>query len=312
MNIQRIYFLYLCPEGRISRFTMAAGLTPLLLAGVAVYAFVPMTGPSWFFIDSFLFMFAMVLAVKRLFDRGRPDWFLFLGLSPVAWLVIALDPKIYFSYRNAQVGLALFMGWLTLWLAVELFVLPGRSQGKTRPAKTWETGKTGLADGIDDFVDVIGRVVAWITIAQVVLVAMDVILRYLFRIGPMDLQELEWHLISPIALIGMCYAQRHGDHVKVDIVYERFPEKTKNIIDLFAAIITITVSVLIIYFAVGFVDQAYVIDEGSPDPGGLPHRWLLRSFIPVGFAILTMQALSNLLRTCDRLSRQSSTTANGE
>lgn len=285
---------------------MLAGLAPLLLAGVAVYMLVPMTGPSWFFIDSFLFMFAMVLAVKRLFDRDRPDWFLFLGLSPVAWLVIALDPKIYFSYRNAQVGLALFMGWLTLWLMVELFVLPGRPRAKTGLTET------GLADGIDDFVDVIGRVVAWITIAQVVLVAMDVILRYLFRIGPMDLQELEWHLISPIALIGMCYAQRHGDHVKVDIIYDKFPEKTKNIIDLLAALITITVSVLIIYFAIGFVDQAYFIDEGSPDPGGLPHRWLLRSFIPVGFAILTMQALSNLLKTYDRIFRQSSTTANGE
>ncbi|HEC90236.1 MAG TPA: TRAP transporter small permease subunit [Alphaproteobacteria bacterium] len=189
---------------------------------------------------------------------------------------------------------------------VELFVLPGRPRAKTGLTET------GLADGIDDFVDVIGRVVAWITIAQVVLVAMDVILRYLFRIGPMDLQELEWHLISPIALIGMCYAQRHGDHVKVDIIYDKFPEKTKNIIDLLAALITITVSVLIIYFAIGFVDQAYFIDEGSPDPGGLPHRWLLRSFIPVGFAILTMQALSNLLKTYDRIFRQSSTTANGE
>ncbi len=305
MNIQRIYFLYLCPRGRISRLTMLAGLAPLLLAGAAVYVLVPMTGPSWFFIDSFLFMFAMVLAVKRLFDRGRPDWFLFLGLSPVAWLVIALDPKIYFSYRNAQVGLALFMGGLTLWLVVELFVLPGRPRRKPGPTET------GLADGIDDFVDVIGRVVAWITIAQVVLVATDVILRYLFRIGPMDLQELEWHLISPIALIGMCYAQRHGDHVKVDIVYDKFPERTRNIIDLLASLITIAVSVLIIYFAIGFVDQAYVIDEGSPDPGGLPHRWILRSFIPVGFAILTMQALSNLLKTCGRLFRQSSTTANG-
>jgi TRAP-type mannitol/chloroaromatic compound transport system permease small subunit len=57
------------------------------------------------------------------------------------------------------------------------------------------------------------------------------------------------------------------------------------------------ISILIIDFSIGFVGQAYFIDEGSPDPGGLPHRWLLRSFIPVGFAILTMQSVSNLLKT---------------
>ena len=84
MNIQRVYFLYLSPEGRIGRMTMAAGLAALLLAGIAVHLTVPMTSPIWFFFDCFLFMFAMVLAVKRLFDRGRPDWLLFLCLSPVA------------------------------------------------------------------------------------------------------------------------------------------------------------------------------------------------------------------------------------
>ena len=84
MNIQRIYFLYLSPEGRIGRLTMVAGLAALLLAGAAVHLTVPMSGPAWFFFDCFLFMFALVLAVKRLFDRGRPDWFVFSGLTTAA------------------------------------------------------------------------------------------------------------------------------------------------------------------------------------------------------------------------------------
>ena len=70
-----------------------------------------------------------------------------------------------------------------------------------------------------------------------------------------------------------------------------------NFVDLLAALSLIVISVLIIDFAIGFVTQAYFIDEGSPDPGGLPHRWLLRSFIPVSFAILVMQSVSNLLKT---------------
>jgi TRAP-type mannitol/chloroaromatic compound transport system permease small subunit len=270
--------------------SFVAGLVPLLLAAAAVHLTVPMTSPAWFFFDSFLFMFAMVLAVKRLFDRNRPDWFLFMGLVPGAWLLITLDPKIEFAHRDSWVALAFYIGWMTVWLAAELLLLPGPPPRK--PGRT----ETSLTDGIDAFVDVVGRVVAWVCLAQVVLVATNVILRYLLRIGPMELQELEWHMISPIALIGMCYALRHNDHVKVDIFYDKFRAETQNIVDLLAALCLIVISVLIIDFATGFVGQAYFIDEGSPDPGGLPHRWLLRSFIPIGFAILAMQAVSNLLK----------------
>ncbi len=291
MNIQRIYFLYLSPEGRIGRLTMVAGLVALLLAGAAVHLTIPMTSPAWFFFDCFLFMFALVLAVKRLFDRGRPDWFMFLGLTPVAWLVITLDPKIEFVHRDSWVALAFYTGWLTLWLAAELFILPGR------PTEEPGSKEVSLTDGIDAFVDVIGRVFAWACIAQVALVATNVLLRYALRIGPMELQELEWHLISPIALFGMCYALRHNDHVKVDIFYDKFRAETRNFVDLLAALALIVMSVLIIDFAIGFVGQAYFVDEGSPDPGGLPHRWLLRSFIPVSFALLAMQSVSNLLKT---------------
>ena len=297
MNINRIYFLYLCPEGRIGRLALVAGLVPLLLAGAAVHLTVPMTSPAWFFYDCFLFMFAMVLASKRLFDRGRPDWFLFLGLTPVAWLVISLDPKIELLHRDTWVALAFYTGWLTLWLVAELFILPGR------PTDALEPDEISLAGGIDAFVDVIGRVFAWACIVQVALVATNVLLRYALRIGPMELQELEWHLISPIALIGMCYALRHNDHVKVDIFYDKFRVETRDLVDLAAAIALIVISVLIIYMATSFVGQAYFVDEGSPDPGGLPHRWLLRSFIPVGFTILGMQALANLLKTVSSLRR---------
>ena len=295
MNIHQIYFLYLYPQGRIGRVTFVFGLVPLIVAGIAVHLFVPMAGPAWFFLDSFLFMFALVLAVKRCLDRGRPDWFLFLGLAPVAWLVIALEVKIEFDHRDAWVALAMYMGWLTLWLAAELFVLPGR------PSAAPEPEDVSLTGGIGAFVDVVGRVAAWVCIAQVALVGTNVILRYLLRIGPMELQELEWHMISPIALIGMCYALRHNDHVKVDIFYDKFRVHTRALVDLAAAVSILVISLIIIDLATGFVGQAYRIDEGSPDPGGLPHRWLLRSFIPIGFAILAMQALADLLSALEGL-----------
>ncbi len=153
-----------------------------------------------------------------------------------------------------------------------------------------------ISDRLESVIDWIGRGTAWLCLGMVVLVAINVILRYLFRIGPVSLQELEWHLMSPIALIGMSYALRHGDHVRVDIFFERFGRTLQEFIDLAAAIVTVIIAIIIIKLSLGFVYQAYAIGEGSPDPGGLPHRFLLRAFIPLGFALLAVQAFAQAIR----------------
>lgn len=168
-------------------------------------------------------------------------------------------------------------------------IMAGKSTTSSGPAAS-------AADAIDRFIDWVGRGTAWICLGIVLIVAFNVILRYLFRIGPMSLQELEWHLMSPIALIGMSYALRHGDHVRVDIFFDDFNPKLQAIVDLAAAIMMVIVSLIVIKLSLNFVYQAYSIGEGSPDPGGLPYRFLLRSFIPLGFFLLALQAVANVIR----------------
>jgi TRAP-type mannitol/chloroaromatic compound transport system permease small subunit len=102
--------------------------------------------------------------------------------------------------------------------------------------------------------------------------------------------------MSPIALIGMSYAMRHGDHVRVDILFQRFSRTLQVWIDLLAAIVTVVIAIVIFKLSLGFVHQAYAIGEGSPDPGGLPYRFLLRAFIPLGFALLAIQAAAQAIR----------------
>jgi TRAP-type mannitol/chloroaromatic compound transport system permease small subunit len=269
-------------------------LVPLLIAGVGVHLVFSMNGPVWFFFDVFLVLFALVLAVKRCLDRHKPGWFLGLGLAPIAWLVALLDPKLVreldMTNQDTWIALAVVSAGLTVWVGVELFFLAGRA-----------TAREGLAEitlpgGIDAFVEGVGRVAAWICIAQVLLVGNNVILRYMFRIGPVSLQELEWHMLSPIALIGMCYALNKKDHVRVDIFYDKFSHRTKQLVEMLTAVIGIVIALLIVDLAMDFVARAYAVDEGSPDPGGLPHRWLLRSFIPIGFLIFALQSFGNLLK----------------
>jgi len=162
---------------------------------------------------------------------------------------------------------------------------------------TPETPLARLADRIDRFNDLIGRWAAWCTLAIVLLVAWNVTLRYLFRIGPVWMQELEWHLLSPIALIGMAYAMRYNEHVRVDMFYEKFGPATKAWVDLCVAVTTLIVAAVIFKLSFAQVEHAFTSLEGSTDPGGLPYRFLLKSFIPVGFALVALQAVGQGARS---------------
>ena len=155
--------------------------------------------------------------------------------------------------------------------------------------------------GIERFVDALGRWTSWIALAIVVLMACAVMLRYAFSEGSVWEQELEWYLLSPLILFGMSYAMRHGEHVRVDIVYARFSPRTRHVVDLVSALLTIAIAVLVIWFSLKYVQQSYVIDEGSPDPGGIPHRYLLKALIPIGFTVLALQGLASLLGSIEKL-----------
>ncbi|WP_370261646.1 TRAP transporter small permease subunit [Limnobacter sp.] len=144
-------------------------------------------------------------------------------------------------------------------------------------------------------VEGLGGLARLCVLALVLLVATNVILRYFFSIGPVALQELEWHLVSPIALFGLAYAMKHKADVRVDFIYDKFGPLGRGYIDVVAALLTFAVAAYIAWLAVPYVLQAYDIMEGSPDPGGLPYRYMLKAFIPLGFALLMAQALANLL-----------------
>lgn len=154
----------------------------------------------------------------------------------------------------------------------------------------------GLAARIERFVDRVGRGISWLALLIVVLMSVNVILRYLFSIGSVWGQELEWHLLVPLILFGVSYALRHGEHVRVDIVYGGLSPRQKNLIDLVSALLAIAIAALFIWLSLHYVQQAYEIGESSPDPGGLPHRFLLKSLIPIGFALLLLQGIASALK----------------
>jgi TRAP-type mannitol/chloroaromatic compound transport system permease small subunit len=149
---------------------------------------------------------------------------------------------------------------------------------------------------IERFVALVGRATAWLALAIVLLMATNVVLRYLFSYGSVWSQELEWHLLVPLIMFSVAYAFQQGEHVRVDVLYARFTPRTQAIVNVAAAVLCLAISALALWFSVKYVQQAYVIDEQSSDPGGLTHRWILKALIPAGFVLLGLQSMAEIAK----------------
>lgn len=153
-----------------------------------------------------------------------------------------------------------------------------------------------LAAFIEGFIDRIGTLTAWIALVMIGLVATNVILRYTLSLGSVWAQELEWHLLAALILLGMSHALQRGENVRVDLFYARFSPPLKRAVDVLSALLLITVCVLFIALSLGYVEQSRAIAEGSADPGGIPYRWIVKSLIPLGYGLLVLQQLAHLVR----------------
>jgi TRAP-type mannitol/chloroaromatic compound transport system permease small subunit len=149
---------------------------------------------------------------------------------------------------------------------------------------------------VEGFIDRVGRATSWLALAIVLLMATNVVLRYLFSVGSVWAQELEWHLLAPLILFVIAWALQQGEHVRVDVAYTHFSARNKARVDLLAALLCLAFSVLVIWLSLGYVQQSYVIGEKSADPGGLTHRWVLKGLIPVGFALLALQSVAEVAK----------------
>ncbi len=156
-----------------------------------------------------------------------------------------------------------------------------------------------LSVKLEQFSERTGKLVSWLVLVMVLLVSYDVAMRYFFQSGSVALQEMEWHLFSLIFLIGAAYTLKHDDHVRLDLFYKSkfMDDRRRAWIDLFGSIfLLIPFCILIISTAWPFVYQSYIHLEGSPDPGGLPYRWILKASIPLGFTFLLLQGVSDIVK----------------
>lgn len=150
---------------------------------------------------------------------------------------------------------------------------------------------------ISKTVNIIGKTISFLLFLMVLNVSFDVMMRYLFHNSSVGMQEMEWHLFAVIFLFGIGIALKEEGHVRVDFLFDNFSVRKKAIINILGTLFfLLPFALLILTGSFEFVNDAYITQEISEDPGGLPFRWLIKGMIPLSFIFLSFSAVGYILQ----------------
>ena len=126
--------------------------------------------------------------------------------------------------------------------------------------------------------------------------------RYIFNIGSIGMQELVMYLHGCVFMIGIAFTLKEGGHVRVDVLHEKLSAKNKAIIDIIGTLLFLMPFCFFIFFvSLEYVRFAWTVQESSPDPGGLPGVFLLKTLIPIMAILVGFQGISETLKNFSRL-----------
>ena len=152
---------------------------------------------------------------------------------------------------------------------------------------------------IDNFTQRLGKVASWFVSLLVLLVSVIVVFRYGFSFGSIALQESVMYVNAAIFIFGAPYTLKTNGHVRVDIFYSRLGERGKSLINALGALLFLMPAmILIILTSEDYVRMSWQIFERSPESSGLPFVYLLKTLILVIAALLFLQGISELLKSC--------------
>jgi TRAP-type mannitol/chloroaromatic compound transport system permease small subunit len=153
-----------------------------------------------------------------------------------------------------------------------------------------------LSSVIDRMNEWIGKGTMWLVLAAVLISATNAILRKAFNIGSNAWLEIQWYLFAGVFMLGVGHVMLRNAHVRIDFISNRLSQRTNAWIDLMGIVVfTIPLSVIMIELGWPLFTQAWKTGEMSANAGGLI-RWPVIALIPLGFAILVLQALSELIK----------------
>lgn len=154
-----------------------------------------------------------------------------------------------------------------------------------------------LSQFIDRLNETVGRIVSWAAVFMVLITLLIVILRYFFDMGWIAMQESVVYLHSVLFLLGAAYTLKNSGHVRVDIFYGKMSPQNKARVDFLGSLfLLIPVCVVILFYSIGYVKDAWDVLEGSREAGGIHAVYLLKTLIPAFSILMILQAVSEMIK----------------
>jgi TRAP-type mannitol/chloroaromatic compound transport system permease small subunit len=175
-----------------------------------------------------------------------------------------------------------------------------RGAVKTADATSWEglslQPLLTLSRGIDAFTRWTGKRLAWLILLAVIVSAVNAVIRKVFDTSSNSWLELQWLLFSIVFLLCSPWTLLDNEHIRIDIVNNMMPKKLRDSIDVVGHIVFLMpLTIVMIITGVPFFQRSYEINEQSGNAGGLP-QWPAKSLVMIGFALLLIQAISELIK----------------
>ena len=146
---------------------------------------------------------------------------------------------------------------------------------------------------LDQLSELTGRIIAWLTLFMMLVTAVVVLMRYGFEAGSIALQESITYMHAIVFMLGAAYTLKHEGHVRVDVFYRNFNNKTKALVDLLGTLLFLfPLCLFILLGSLDYVSNSWAIKESSSEPGGIPAVFLLKTLIPAMTVLLMLQGLS--------------------
>lgn len=153
-----------------------------------------------------------------------------------------------------------------------------------------------ISRAIDALNERVGRIVMWLVLFMAVISAGNALMRYALNMSSNAWLELQWYLFAAVFLLCAGYTLLHNEHIRIDVVSSRFSPRTRAMIDILGTLLfLLPVSTYIMWLSWPIFMNAWNTGELSSNAGGLI-RWPIRLLVPVGFFLLSLQAVSELIK----------------
>lgn len=157
--------------------------------------------------------------------------------------------------------------------------------------------RTAASDFIEGIINRVSGVINWIWGILMLVIVVNVVMRYALATNYVWMEEMQWHMYAIGFMTGIGFAITRDSHVRVDVVAQSMRLRTRAAIELIGILfLMLPLFILIISYAIPFVQHSWMRNEISSAPGGLTHRWAIKSVLVIAFAYMVLATFARLLR----------------